>query len=529
MKFNADELLASVCMDSFFDFVKEFWSELVADEPVWNWHIEFFCDEIQKRAERVFAKQHKETDLIVNVPPGTTKSIIYSIMFPAWAFARDPATRIICGSHTDQLVLDLSERTRALVKSEKYQRLFGANSKRPDKSYFEFEAAPAPSTRAHGRGASKSRHNPNTKPKWLKKRLIPGKVVLKETQDTKSYWALTNGGFRFSCTVGGKTPTGFHAHFIIIDDPIDPQRVFSEAEITMANEWMRTVINSRKVDSRITVTFLVMQRLHQNDPTGNWLKNEATKPFTAHICLPAELSDKVSPAHLRSKYVDGLLDPVRLPVSVLTEKQAVMGQFGYSGQFRQDPVPLGGGMFKTDRFNYGIPPDNLAKVVRYWDKAATKEKTGTKTTNGPAYTAGVKMAKDALGRFWVLHVSRRRMDTFEREEHIRQTAHNDGRSVKIGIEQEGGSGGKDSAKSTIRNLAGYVIVAELPTGDKAIRADPFSVQVNSGNVWIPEGVSWVQDYLDELANFPNSTFKDQVDASSGAFRMLTKVTVLGAF
>src|SRR5690606_19446496 len=96
----------------------------------------------------------------------------------------------------------------------------------------------------------------------------------------------------------------------------------------------------------------------------------------------------------------------------------------------------------------------------------------------------------------------------------------------VAVEQEPGSGGKESAEATVKNLAGFVAVKDRPTGDKAYRADPYSVQVNEGNVRLLVG-AWNEDYIEELKHFPNSTHKDQTDASSGAFASVTKYKKAG--
>jgi predicted phage terminase large subunit-like protein len=175
-------------------------------------------------------------------------------------------------------------------------------------------------------------------------------------------------------------------------------------------------------------------------------------------------------------------------------------------------------MFKTDRIRFGNPPDirdssKWIKFVRAWDKAGTKD--------GGCYTVGLLMAKDVDQRFWILDVIRDQWDSFERERQIRTTAEIDTRRVVVGLEQEPGSGGKESAEKTTVNLAGFRVHTERPTGDKELRADPFSVQVNCGNVWIPSGAVWAVPYLEELKFFPYSIDKDQVDASSLAFTILT--------
>jgi len=131
------------------------------------------------------------------------------------------------------------------------------------------------------------------------------------------------------------------------------------------------------------------------------------------------------------------------------------------------------------------------------------------------------MGVDYDGTYWVMDVIRGQWASDEREKRIRQTADLDGRKVIVGLEQEPGSGGKDSALLTTKNLAGYRVRVERPTGDKAWRADPYSAQVNMSNVGMKAG-PWNALYIEELEYFPDSTYKDQVDASSGAFNLIFK-------
>jgi predicted phage terminase large subunit-like protein len=313
--------------------------------------------------------------------------------------------------------------------------------------------------------------------------------------------------------VGGAV-TGFHAHFIIVDDPLDPKRAASEADLKSANDWMRETLPTRKVDQSICPTILIMQRLHQNDPTGEWL--ERTKGIgIKHICLPAEDAMSVSPSILRTEYIDGLLDPVRMSKKILEDARRELGEYGFSAQYDQTPIPRGGGEFKIDRIVLEErPKSGFLRRVRYWDKAGTR--------GGGCYTAGVLLGVDKNKCFWILDVVRGQWDAFERERIIRLTAEADGRQVEIGIEQEPGSGGLESAQNTVRNLAGFTVFKDRPTGDKATRADPFIVQVNGGNVRMLKG-EWNRDYLNELLYWPNSKYKDQVDASSGAFLRLCHV------
>lgn len=424
-------------------------------------------------AERVFRGEDKEYDLIINISPGSTKSITCSVMFPGWIWTRMPSARIICGSHTDKLAMDLSLKCRDLIYSDKYQVIF------PD-------------------------------------------IRMRGDQNTKSYFMNTKRGSRYAVGVGGSV-VGMHGHFLIIDDPLDPEKAISEAELKTANRWMSETLPTRKVDKAVVPTILIMQRLHQDDCTANMIEQieavqrlDGGKLKLKHICLPAELTDKINPKCLADNYVDGLMDPIRLSQSILNENKAVIGEYGYAGQFLQWPIPLGGGMFKTLKIKIDeVIPTKWLKRVRFWDKAGTEGGKG-------AFTVGLLMGLTKDNRFWLLDVIRGRWDSYEREHLIKQTAIADGRNVIIGVEQEPGSGGKESAQNTVRNLAGWRVVIDKPSGtgsSKELRADPYSVQVNCGNVSMKRA-DWNVDYLSELSFFPYSKYKDQVDASSGAFNML---------
>jgi len=476
-----DPLLAirELCRNNLYMFLQYFWPEYSQDKFKPNWHIEYICDELMIAARRVSENKIKLYDLIINVPPGSTKTAIVSIMFPLWCWVNWFSLRFITASYTTPLSLESAEYSRDVMRSDKFKLLFPELEIKQDKD-----------TKSNFRCVKLQHDSPGRIPKQIR------------------------GGNRFSTSVGGSV-TGFHGHINIVDDPIDPLRAISVAEVQKANHWMDNTLPFRKVDKDVTVTILIMQRLHQNDPTGHWLRKKKTR--IKHICIPGEIrnyEDKVKPPELVKHYVNQLMDPARLTWDAL-DSFLELGQFTYGGQIGQDPIPLGGGMFKTDNF---IVVENtprefqIERTVRYWDKAATE--------GGGAYTAGVKIAKLKDEKFIVLDVKRGQWSTEQREKIIRATAEADGKNTYVYVEQEPGSGGKESAEATIKRLAGYSARADRPTGDKAQRADPYSVMVNLGMVQL-FSAKWNELYIDELQFFPGSTFKDQTDASSGAFAKLT--------
>jgi predicted phage terminase large subunit-like protein len=473
VKASEAALVRSICRESFYEFVREFWSVVVPEQPVWNWHIKYLCDTFQEDAERVFAGLPKLHDTVVNISPGTTKSTTLSVMGPAWIHARMPTARVLAGCHTQQLTFELGRKSRMVERCELYRAAF------PE-------------------------------------------VVPSADQDSKSLYMNTAGGGRMACTVGGMSPTGFHAHFIIIDDPIDPQQAIavSGLDVEAANSFMDEVLPSRKVNKETTVTWLIMQRLHQNDPSG-YLREKDPDNWRL-ICLPAEKTRHVRPVSLRANYSpEGLMDPVRLSRKVLDQARKDLREYGYSSQYLQHPVPRGGGMFKVARIQVDVapPPGDPGWLIRcrFWDKAGTSQ--------GGAYTVGLLMGRHRRYKaprdgsedtWWILDVVRGQWDAGEREIRLVQTAEIDGKGVIIGIEQEPGSGGKESAQATVRRLVGYRVRVLPAVGTKEERADMWAGPVAAGAFHMVKA-EWNFDLLQELEYFPRGTYKDQVDAGSGAF------------
>jgi predicted phage terminase large subunit-like protein len=447
-----------------FECLQEVWKVVVPEEPVFNWHIEFLCNEIQEVYERVFANKDKEYDLLINIPPGTTKSTIVSVVAPIWAWTRMPSLRTIVSTHAFDLGLDLSRKGRQIALDPLFAE-------------------------AHG-------------------------LELKKDLNAKGHYGNLKGGERYVATVGGKNPMGKHAHVLIVDDPIDPEKVFSTEALKSANRYLTNTLPSRMVSKTLTPIILLMQRLHQNDPTGHLIKimDKSGQPYR-RICLPAEVTPDVYPPKLADRYVDGLLDPVRLPRRVLDVIRNT-SQYTYASQYLQTPIPPEGGLFNVDKIEVIEPSDcpRIMKAIRYWDKAATE--------GAGANTAGAKLGKALDGRLVIMNVRAFKKDTAKREESIRNTAALDGKDVIIGMEKEGGSAGVDSIKASIAGLDGYTVIPDRPTGDKVVRADPFATQVNAGNVVMLRG-DWNEATLEELRYFPHGTYKDRVDALTGAHKLLT--------
>ena len=475
---------AEECKRDYFSFIKEFWPTVVNDPFKPNWHIPYLCDEITKILYRVGQRKPKEYDLVVNIPPGTTKSLICTVFLPAWVWTGDWWwMRFLKASYSSPLSIEQADLTRMVVQSEKYQ------------TYYPH---------------IKIKHGSTAKSHYKIVRREPG----------SNMWQL--GGGLMSTSVEA-TVTGFHAHVRLTDDPLDPNSSHSEAKLEATNRWLDQNYSSRVVEKAESPHLVIMQRVHKKDPSGLALQREEEQgKRIKHICLPGDIHtdgnrDRVKPQSLLACYEaqGGYLDPSRLSRQAIDEMEIELGTYGKKAQVDQNPMAPGSGMFEPDNITIRNPktfnhPAEVISIVRYWDNAATQD--------GGAYTAGLKLAQLKNGRYLIMDLVRGRWGTDRREQIKEDTTVEDGPHVKFLQEQEGGSGGKDQAIATQRNLEGYgnQNIFDRPTGDKIYRADPVSVAVNRGFIQMLEA-PWNKDIAEELRDFPNSDYKDITDCLAGAY------------
>lgn len=441
---------AELCKRDFFYFVREFWDVIIPEPPVYNWHIEYLCNELQTMVERVRDRKEKEYDLIINIPPGTSKSTIATVMLPAWAWTIDPTIRSLTASYSASLSTDHAMKSRDIIRSDKYRLYF------PD-------------------------------------------LVIKKDQDNKTHYKNDFGGERYATSVTG-TVTGFHAHLIIVDDPLNPKGASSDVERVSANNFMDVTLSTRKVSKSITPTILVMQRLHEVDCTGNWLEKKGKK--IKHICLPGELSQDVRPFELRERYTNGLLDTKRLTRNDLDELKINLGSYGYAGQIMQTPTPLDGGIWKQviipieDRELDALLP-KLKYLATDWDLAYTEKQTNSASAYVTAGEYENKMYITDLGFDWLEFPKLINYMKSKRAPHY--------------IEAK--ASGK-SAKQTLTNNGIPAIEVKVDGGDKVARATLATPYAESGLVYCRKSLL-DKLYFDDrqgILVFPNGKGDDLQDA-----------------
>ena len=449
---------------SLHEFVQQAWPIVEPDvEFADGWHIEAICLHLEA------VRRGEFRDLLINIPPGCMKSLLCCVFCPCWVWATEPVTRWMFASYSDTLSTRDSRKRRQIFDSEWFRGNWG------------------------------------------------DQVQFSADQNQKTRYENKSRGWMFSTSVGGGG-LGEHPDFIVVDDPHKTKGAESEVQRQDVIDWWDGTIASRGV-ARGVKRIMIMQRLHEDDLSGHWL--EGDKPV--HICLPMEYEvDRMQPTPL---VIDGenWTDPRTaegelLWPGLMDEEKVVrlkeMGQFKVAGQLQQRPAPREGGMFKTEWLT-DIVEDfpRQAKLVRYWDKAGTQD--------GGDYTAGVLMAAH-LGEIYIVDVERGQWSSGARNQVMKQTAELDALKyghVQVWTEQEPGSGGKESAAITVRELAAFSVHTERVTGSKEHRAEPFAAQCEAHNVHLVRG-DWNADYIAEMCMFPFGKHDDQVDGSSGAYNKL---------
>ncbi len=343
--------------------------------------------------------------------------------------------------------------------------------------------------------------------------------TVKDDVAAVKHWETPEGGGLWAAGVGGSiTGNGFHLG--IIDDPIkNAEEASSETIREKHKEWYSSTFYTRQEPDAAIV--IIQTRWNEDDLSG-WLLSEETQgeePENWHVvCLPAIAEEppvlpETCVLEPDNRPIGDALCPERYNEAKLSKIKARIGEYHFGALYQQRPTAKKGLFFHVDKLEIVKSVPVGCQRVRGWDKAGTK--------NGGDYSVGVKMAKGPNGIFYIEDVERGQWDTATRDRTIKQTADIDGIACKVKGEQEPGSGGLESAQNFIKMLAGFTVSTSPSTANKSERADPFSSQVNAGNVRMVEG-DWNKAYKSELQSFPNGKHDDQVDASSLAFNELSK-------
>jgi predicted phage terminase large subunit-like protein len=326
---------AERCKRSLFYFVVEFWDTIVTDKYVHNWHIEYLCDEIQLVIDKYVLDRppHIEKDkwyegilddikknLVVNIPPGTSKTTVLSRMAQAWVWSNNSSKTWLSNTYDRNNATEFATKTRDIIQSDKFKLYFPEVSIRRDVS-------------------------------------------------AKTFFQSTNGGMRYSFTSRG-SKTGKHGDVLSDDDPMDYPTAQSPIEAKACIEEGFKALMTRKKNKAKCPYILIMQKLSTRDTAAHALK--VLKGDVRHICLPAEdIYNNIEPESLREYYIDGLLDPLRLSRQILESQRKGLNddskpisEIAYNVQFNQAAETEEGLMY--GKLNYVKHlPESREGIMRY--------------------------------------------------------------------------------------------------------------------------------------------------------------------
>ena len=437
------------------EFVRLAWPQVEPAPLVWGWHLDAVCEHLEA------VTRDEITALVINVPPGCSKSLTVSTLWPAWVWTRDPRWRWIAASY-DRLVAQRdARRHRELVAGD-----------------------------------------------WWSARWPGVSIPSGSTASTAvGFFANNAGGSRYTTTVRGSV-TGQHGDAHIVDDPHDPQGVASAAELEETLAWWRETMPTRFRDPRHPRRVLVMQRLHDRDLSQELIREGATV-----LCLPMRF-ERAHPQrwHRDPRSVEGeLLVPERYSAPAVGALEERLGPRATAAQLQQRPAPAGGSILREE-------------WVRYWTELPTGGTwaisvdaafKGASTSDFVVIQVWCSVGPN----HYLVDQVRARLDFVRTIAELLAVVQRYPQALLKLIEAK--ANGPAIVSALRDKLPGFVEVE--PDGGKEARTHAVEPLFAGGNVFLPHptdsryadgrrGAPWVPGCVHELVTFPAAANDDQLDA-----------------
>lgn len=444
------------CRRSLAQFAKQAWRVLEPGTDLqWGWALDLIC----KHLEAVTAGEINR--LLMNVPPGSMKSLLTGVIWPAWEWGPRgmPEKRFLGTAHKQDLAVRDAMKCRRLIQSQWYQSL------------------------------------------W------PVRLVSDQNAKTKFENART--GFREAMAFSGMT--GSRGDRVILDDPLSVDDANSDAALRSAELTFTEALPTR-VNNDQSAIVVIMQRLHERDTSGLILSRGL--PYV-HLCIPMRFDPSrrcVTQWGSDPRTVEGeLMFADRFPESTVDELERTLGSHASAGQLQQRPSARGGGILKTEWLRtYTIPPALEWRAIF----ADTAQKTGQDND----YSVLQCWGRSTVGQAVLLDMIRGKWEAPELLMQARafwmkcQPGQSQLKSMKVED--------KVSGTGLIQTLRreGIPIIAIQRNRDKISRGHDAAPFMESGNVLVPEYADWLSDMLREIEAFPSGAHDDTIDPMLDAIR-----------
>ena len=495
------------CEISLAEFVRHAWRVIEPGQPyVHGWHIDFICAHLEAITDGVVLDNGELYNrLLVNVPPGTMKSLLIGVFWPAWEWGprNMPHMRYVCAAHSQDLAIRDGLRMRRLITSDWYQAHWG------------------------------------------------DRVQLTGDQNQKTKFENTATGFRQATAAG--SITGARGDRVIIDDPHSVDGANSDQQRNSTLTWFLEAVPTRVNNPDRSAIVVVMQRLHEEDVSGVILSRGLGYD---HIMLPMRYDParawptKLGYADPREE--DGeLLFPDRFPLEVVERDEKAMGPYATAGQFQQQPEPRGGGIIKDHWWQlwdkpeyppiefvvasldtaYTAKAENDFSAMTVWGVfSAPSEGQATRSVDRYGRTIELRTSyqSEALGpvpKVMLMYAWQVKLELHELAEKVAATCSRM-RVDRLLIENKAAG---HSVAQEIRRLFGAEAFAvqmyDPKTLDKTARL--YSVQhiFAEGMVYAPDK-DWAEQVIRQCSVFPKGKNDDLVDTVSMSLNHMRSVGML---
>lgn len=406
--------------------------------------------------------------LIINVPPGYTKTEMAVVSLIAKGFQINPAARFIHATFSDDLARENSDKAKSLIGLEGYQAI--------------------------------------------------RQIAIREDSRAKDRWKTVQGGGVLAKAAGGPI-TGFRAGYmdrskftgaLIIDDPLKPDDAFSPTVRKRVNQRATNTFRSRLAHDDVPI-IVIMQRLHSDD-FSNYLLTGGTGEKWHHLMLPV-LIDRSQEYPM--EWTHGIPVPHELPDGPLWPEKHDADEievlkadaYTFASQYMQRPVSAEGALFQMAGFGYWheLPPLEWTKI--YVD---TAQKTGERNDFsvfqlwGKSKGKGVYLIDQIRGKWEAPDLEANALAFWTKSRGISPVP------VRGAAVED-----KVSGTGLIQSLRRKgVPVSEIKrTRDKYTRGMDAAPWVASGMVHLPADVPWLPSLRSELQIFDGlgTGHDDQVD------------------
>lgn len=306
--------------------------------------------------------------------------------------------------------------------------------------------------------------------------------------------------------------TGQSADLIIIDDPIK-SAIEANSEVYRNRIWeefLNSIYTRLSAKGKIVI---IQTRWHEDDLIGRVMNELSDKSLYINIPLEAEENDP-----LGREPGDSLFPEIGKDKEWLESTKKVYmtkeGQRSWLALYQGRPTAQDGNLVKRDYFKYySIMPEQFDQVLQSWDCTF-------KDSDGSDYVVGQVWGRKGPNKY-LLDMVRARMGFPTTMNAILNMTRKWPQAYMKLIEDK--ANGSAIIQVLSRKVEGIMPVT--PKESKLARVQSILPQIECGNVYLPIGAAWLEEFIDECCKFPNGKHDDMVDAMSQALsKMLNEYT-----